>query len=177
MDNGKAKLDLYSKHHEHWFFSHVKKIEDAKKDKGKKERLQLQQCPYCFYLSSGFGGSAMTSWECALCTKTGMNGSTNTPTLCEECSVREDRCRLCGDKMFETKRTPPNPQDHYKDNHVESMKRDYWKVVCEEYPGGIYCETRKDALEMSRELRTEGEKAYVRKIRETELEHDERPEI
>lgn len=100
MNNGKAKLHWDDKHYKLWFDRHIEKAEQAKKDFRKKDRLACQECSYCFYLSSKIGGSAMTSWECALCPKSAVNGSTNTPVLCSECAKREDRCTSCGGKMF-----------------------------------------------------------------------------
>lgn len=99
MNNGKANLDLDRKYSEHWFKSKIKLLEKAKNDKEKELRLGNMECPYCWYFGSNFGGAAMTSWECALCPQSFINGSTNTPTLCDACSTKENRCRRCGDKM------------------------------------------------------------------------------
>lgn len=101
MNNGKAKL--FDRENKKWFKNRIESALFAQNDVHRKQRIKEQECPYCFYLASGFGGSAMTSWECALCPKSQVFGSTSTPTLCDECAKKEDRCKQCGDKMFETK--------------------------------------------------------------------------
>lgn len=98
MNNGKAKLHNHNS--EMWFKRQVTKVDNAKNDTRETERLERQECPNCYYLDSGWGGSAMTSWECALCDHTETHGSTATPVLCKICAEREDRCTRCGDKMF-----------------------------------------------------------------------------
>lgn len=102
MNNGKATL--YDQNNELWFTRKIETALHAKSDKLKQLRLKLQECPYCYYISSKLGGAAMTSWECALCSHSEVNGSTNTPVLCWDCSLKEDRCRECGDKMFDPKK-------------------------------------------------------------------------
>lgn len=49
-------------------------------------------------------------------------------------------------------------------------KKDYWKVVCPEFPGGMICKSLRDAkdfAENEREVSEKGE-VYIRKIRMTE---------
>lgn len=51
------------------------------------------------------------------------------------------------------------------------MKKDYWKVVCPEFPGGIICLTladAKDFAENEREGIYEKGKVYIRKVSLTE---------
>ena len=86
MQNGKAAA--HEKNNKFWFQRYTEKADVAKHNKRRVERLENQECPYCYYLSSKIGGAAMTLWECALCPRSQVNGSTNTPTLCDECAKR-----------------------------------------------------------------------------------------
>ena len=95
------KLFRLKGHNDHWFDGKVEVALQANADVDKDERLSILNCPYCYYFSSGFGGAAMTNWNCALCDKHAIAGSTNHDTLCEECAKKYNRCRNCGDKMFE----------------------------------------------------------------------------
>ena len=57
-------------------------------------------------------------------------------------------------------------------------KNTYWKAVTQEYPGGVYCMTRADALYWTEEDRACGIKgSYVRKVSMTEEEFNEGIEI
>ena len=47
-------------------------------------------------------------------------------------------------------------------------KKKYYKAVCEEYPKGLIHENKEDAMESSKECRSQGERAYVRAIKMTE---------
>lgn len=58
------------------------------------------------------------------------------------------------------------------------MKKTYWKVVSDEYPGGAIYENRMDALQDTEDRRSNGESgSYCRKIRMTQEEHDDLQEL
>ena len=59
---------------------------------------------------------------------------------------------------------------------MNKTKKPYYRVKCEEYPGGMIFERKPDALELSSECRFYGEKVYVRKISLTEEEFNSYPE-
>lgn len=42
------------------------------------------------------GGCAMTSYNCSICKKNCMNGTTNTPKLCDDCAKVTNRHSYCG---------------------------------------------------------------------------------
>lgn len=44
----------------------------------------------------GMGGDAMTSYNCGICKKSCMNGTTNTPKLCDDCAKVTNRHNYCG---------------------------------------------------------------------------------
>lgn len=57
----------------------------------------------------------------------------------------------------------------------KTERRDYWKVVCPEFPGGIICRTLRDAQDFAtneREVYEKGE-VYIRKIRMMEKDFNE----
>lgn len=62
-------------------------------------------------------------------------------------------------------------------NIKEEVKKTYYKMVDEEYPGGMIFERKADALEVSRDTRDCGGTAYVRAIRMTETEFNSYPEL
>lgn len=53
------------------------------------------------------------------------------------------------------------------------MKKTYWKLVTDEYPGGEIFIDRVSALQQSHEYHSDGLKAYVRAIKMTEEEYEE----
>jgi hypothetical protein len=60
-------------------------------------RVQAMECRTCFYIkSSRVGGAAMTTWECGVCAKPDIHGSTATPVVCDACAKEYDLCRNCG---------------------------------------------------------------------------------
>lgn len=44
----------------------------------------------------GFGGEALTEWECKLCGRTATNSDTDTPVICSNCARITGRCMYCG---------------------------------------------------------------------------------
>lgn len=44
----------------------------------------------------GMGGDAMTRYNCGICKKSCMNGTTNTPEICSECAQITNRHAYCG---------------------------------------------------------------------------------
>ena len=59
-----------------------------------------------------------------------------------------------------------------------SEKKLFYKMVCDEFPGGLYFENRRDAIEASKDERDDGiGKAYVRAVKITQEEIDSFDEI
>ena len=76
--------------------SYLKRCEDTLNDVNKKERIEKQECIYCFYLDSRVGGSCMTTSYCGICNKTLHSGNTNTDALCIDCAKKHKLCKHCG---------------------------------------------------------------------------------
>ena len=70
--------------------------ERLKADPEKKERIEKCLCKFCYYSASGWGGAAMTNRPCGICESDELYSSTNTDTLCKECSSAHDLCKHCG---------------------------------------------------------------------------------
>lgn len=64
-------------------------------DHNKKERLNANQCVWCFY-GSRIGGAAMSHNKCMSCNKEEMYSSTDTDVLCLPCAKEHKLCKHCG---------------------------------------------------------------------------------
>lgn len=64
-------------------------------DPKKNERLEKQECQYCFYSMRG-GGQAFTASKCEECEKEMLFSSTNMDKYCLECAKKNDICKHCG---------------------------------------------------------------------------------
>jgi hypothetical protein len=76
-------------------------IEGFKKyfeDPEKTQRIQDQNCIYCYY-SGKIGGAAMTTCYCGLCKKEMIFGTTSTDALCRDCAKNHNLCKHCGADM------------------------------------------------------------------------------
>ena len=79
-----------------WIANTIASANKLNEDTNKKERLEKALCKCCFYLSSGIGGAAMTSRDCAVCDKEMHFGSTNTDAMHIECAKKHELCSHCG---------------------------------------------------------------------------------
>lgn len=59
---------------------------------------------------------------------------------------------------------------------MSSSPKEYYRVVCEEYPKGVVFESKGDALEWSKNSRECGFKSYTRMVKLTEEEVASYPE-
>lgn len=62
-------------------------------------------------------------------------------------------------------------------SHIQPDKISYYKVVCEEYPKGVFFESKGDALEYSNECRLSDCKSYTRMVKVTKEEVESYPEL
>ena len=61
---------------------------------------------------------------------------------------------------------------------MKNTKRTYYKVVCKEFPEGIYQESKSEAIESANECRAMGDKnVYIRAVKLTPSEYESMPEI
>jgi len=75
------------------------RIERAKKaetDSGRKTRLKLHLCKYCYYLRGDvIACSAITTTTCKICAKEMTFGSTHTSGICVDCAKKHKLCLDC----------------------------------------------------------------------------------
>lgn len=81
-------------------------IEKYIADIEKKERLEKQKCPVCYYLDRGaLAGQAFTEYTCRSCGQKLMHPNTNVDALCIVCAKRHLLCVHCGSDLDLAKRT------------------------------------------------------------------------
>ncbi len=68
-------------------------------DPDRENREKECECINCHY-DSRLGGAAMTDYECQICHKHQLWGSTNTPKFCDKCAKDNNVCRHCGSKLY-----------------------------------------------------------------------------
>ena len=90
-------------HNKQWFEGRIEIALQASSDIERDTRLEIMECPYCFYFGSKIGGSAVTGWSCLICKKGSISGSTNCPLICQDCAKKENKCIYCSQPMFEVK--------------------------------------------------------------------------
>ena len=73
----------------------IDRCEEIKNDKRKHERLESNECAWCFY-NARIGCSAMTEQACMCCGEKVLYGSTNTDALCIKCAKENQLCKHCG---------------------------------------------------------------------------------
>lgn len=83
--------------------NYVKECEKILNDSLKEQRIQKQECRFCFY-TSRLAGNAFRNYSCGICTKAGMWHNTATPKLCNVCAKEHDLCVMCGASMNEKRR-------------------------------------------------------------------------
>lgn len=95
------------------YLDEIKKLEEAKKDSRKKERLEKHECKTCFYIiSSRIGAAVCTTRPCAICETEMDFCNSNTDCLCVDCARKHKLCKHCmADIELRSRRKEGWPKD------------------------------------------------------------------
>lgn len=88
----------------------IARAEMLSTDSERDQRLQAQECKYCWYLTRPrVGGAAITARECSICGTDQTFSSTNTDPLCKPCAHENSLCCHCGGDIDMKNRRKPRP--------------------------------------------------------------------